>query len=128
MQKSTQKKRLLSALPFVAVLAILAGAVLVSHTVRSRRGDVLGVNTGPDLGGEVHTVRVFESISSVMAIDRGKHSRKKEIPPSSYAYDSATTLLTPPARSPRHHQDYPASPRAQSLSLWRKKPSCSHCA
>lgn len=94
MQKSTQKKQLLSALPFVAVLAILAGAVLVSHTVRSRRGDVLGVNTGPDLGGEVHTVRVFESISSVMAIDRGKHSRKKEIPPSSYAYDSATTLLT----------------------------------
>ena len=89
-----RKTRILSALPFLAVLALLVGAVLTRRALRSRTDDALGVNTMADADGEVHTVRVFESISSVMAIDRDNHSRKKEIPAAAYSYDSETTLLT----------------------------------
>lgn len=94
MKNPTQRNYFLSVLPFAAILLLLIGSVLIAHKIHSHADGVLGVNTMADANGEIHTVRVFDSISSVMTIDRDNHSRKKEIPPSSYTYDRATTLLT----------------------------------
>ena len=87
-----RKKSFLSAIPFLLVLAFLVSSVLISH--RSRAKNILNVNTMADSKGEFHSVRVFDSISSVVAVDRDNHARKKEILPSQYSYDRATTRLT----------------------------------
>ena len=82
------------ALPFLAVLVLLVGSVLLARAVRTKPADVCPVNTMPDQHGDVRTVRVFSSVSSVVVIDRANHRRKKQLASAAYAYDAATTRLT----------------------------------
>lgn len=87
-------KKIFKALPFVGVLAMLLGSVFAAKELHSKKGDRFHVNTGPDKNGEIHTVRKFESISSVVVIDMDKHSKKRKIPDDEWIYDAATTKLT----------------------------------
>lgn len=87
-------KKIRTVLPFAAVFALLMLSVITAWKIHSKPGDVFPVNTVPDKSGTVYTVRVFESISSVMLIDRDNHARKKKIPDSDYSYDPATTRMT----------------------------------
>lgn len=81
-------------IPFVAVLALLVLSVVGSYALRARKGDVVTINTGLDADGGAFTVRVLDSVSSVVAIDASHHSRRKEIPSDAYFYDAQTTRLT----------------------------------
>lgn len=87
-------KKLLSALPFVAMFIFLAGSVLAARAIHSKPSDVYPVNTLADQNGEAYTVRVFSSISSVIAVDMERHSRRKTISAGGYSYDPETTRLS----------------------------------
>lgn len=87
-------KRLVSALPFVAAFIFLAGSVLAAKAIHSKPSDVYPVNTVADQNGEIYTIRVFSSISSVIAIDMENHSRRKTIAADGYTYDPETTRLS----------------------------------
>ena len=87
-------KSIRPAVPFLAVLFLLVGSVALSRAVHSRSRDVYYVNTAPDANGEVHTVRVFDSISSVVVIDFKHRSRKKKIALADVSYDRTTTRLS----------------------------------
>ena len=81
-------------LPFALVFVLLLGSVAVSRAIHAKPSDVFPVNTAPDKNGEVHSVRVFELINSVMVIDFEKRSKKKKIPANEYDYNQKTTRLT----------------------------------
>ncbi|MCR5622976.1 MAG: hypothetical protein K6G18_14140 [Treponema sp.] len=87
-------KRLVSALPFVAAFIFLAGSVLAAKAIHSKPSDVYPVNTVADQKGEIYTIRMFSSISSVIAIDMENHSRRKTIAADGYTYDPETTRLS----------------------------------
>ncbi|MBR5965404.1 MAG: hypothetical protein IK015_04750 [Treponema sp.] len=86
-------KQILKALPFVAVLAMLLGSVFFAKTLHSKKSGRFHVNTGSDKNGEIHTVRKFVSISSVVIIDMNNHSKKRKIPPSEFSYNTETTQI-----------------------------------
>ena len=86
-------KQILKALPFVAVLAMLLGSVFFAKALHSKKSGRFHVNTGPDKNGEIHTVRKFESISSVVIIDMNNHSKKRKIEPSEFSYNAETTKI-----------------------------------
>ncbi len=88
------KKTLLKVLPFVAVLAVMLGSVWLARIIHSPAKDVYHVNTSPTADGSIHSIRIFDSVTSVMVIDRDKHSRKKKIPPQDYAYNRLNGELT----------------------------------
>mgnify|MGYP007069904373 CR=1 FL=1 len=81
-------------LPFVAVLVMLVGSVLVAKMRYASAGNVFPVNTMPDGNGEVRTVRVFDTMDLVLVIDRDNHRKKKKIPLDDCVYDRTTTRLT----------------------------------
>ena len=50
-------------------------SLAMAKLIRTKQSDVFHVNTGLDKNGEIHTVRMFESVSSVMVIDLNNHSK-----------------------------------------------------
>ena len=87
-------KKILKIIPFVGVLAIMLGSVVLAKMIHSKNTGTFHVNTGLDKNGEIHTVRVFDSISSVLIIDMNKHSKKQKFNQDEYFYDEKTTKLT----------------------------------
>ena len=90
-------KKILSILPFISVFVLLVGSVFIAWMIHgknfaSKNYDYF-VNTAADPNGKIHTIRVFESISSVVAIDLENHARKKQIRAKDYTYNSRTTEL-----------------------------------
>ena len=87
-------RRLLSALPFAAVLFLMFASVFAARIIHAASGDApYYVNTSPEPDGAVHTIRVFGSITSVVIIDGKNHSHKKKIGRGSWSYDTASTRL-----------------------------------
>ena len=87
-------KHLRSALPFAAVLVLLVGSVILARAIHSRPSDLYHVNTSPEADGAIYTVRVFDTITSVVVIDWKNHSRKKKIALENVSYDRASTRLS----------------------------------
>ena len=88
------KRILLKVLPFVVVPVIMLGSVWLARIIHSPAKDVYHVNTSPTADGAIHSIRIFDSVTSVMVIDRDKHSRKKKIPPQGYTYNRLNGELT----------------------------------
>ena len=86
-------KKFLSVLPFVLVFVLLVGSVFVTRAIHSKSDNVYPVNTALDKDGKIYTIRVFKSISLVMAVDLENHAKKKEIKPDFYSYNPETTEL-----------------------------------
>ena len=86
-------KKIPKAIPFALVLALMLGSVATARLIHSKPSDHYHVNTGPDRNGKLYSIRVFESVSSVLVIDGDRHSRKRKIPESEYRYDPETTEL-----------------------------------
>ena len=87
-------KKILKIIPFVAVLILLLGSVAIAKMIHSKKAGTFHVNTGLDKNGEIHTVRVFDTISSVLIIDMNNHSKKRKVNQNEYFYDDKTTKLT----------------------------------
>ena len=87
-------KKILKIIPFVAVLILLLGSVAIAKMIHSKNAGTFHVNTGLDKNGEIHTVRVFDTISSVLIIDMNNHSKKRKVNQNEYFYDDKTTKLT----------------------------------
>ena len=92
------KKILLKVLPFVAVPVIMLGSVWLARIIHSPAKDVYHVNTSPTADGAIHSIRIFDSVTSVMVIDRDKHSRKKKLKSQDYSYNrfNGELILTSP--------------------------------
>ena len=88
------KKTLLKVLPFVAVPVIMLGSVWLARIIHSPTKNVYHVNTAPDENGVIRTVRIFDTVTSVMVIDRDKHSRKKKLKSQDYSYNRLNGELT----------------------------------
>ena len=86
-------KKIRKILPFLAVLVLLFGSVALSRLIHTKPENFYHVNTAPDKNGEIHTIQLFDSISSVMIIDFDNHSKKKQLPREEYEYDKSTTRL-----------------------------------
>lgn len=86
-------KKILKIIPFIAVLVIILGSVALAKIIHSKKAGTFHVNTGPDRNGEIHTIRNFESINSVLIIEMNNHSRKRKISQDDYFYDDKTTKL-----------------------------------
>lgn len=71
-------KKILKIIPFVAVLILLLGSVAIAKMIHSKKAGTFHVNTGLDKNGEIHTVRVFDTISSVLIIDMNNHSKNEK--------------------------------------------------
>ena len=80
-------------LPFIAVFMVLMGSVWLARALHAHTDRTYSVNTMPDQNGIVHSVRVFESIESVVIIDSKNHARKKHIAASAYSYNRENTQL-----------------------------------
>ena len=87
-------KKILKIIPFVAVLVMLIGSVALTKMIHSKNVGNFHVNTGLDKNGEIHTVRKFDSIYSVLIIDMNNHSRKQKLNQYEFYYDDNTTKLT----------------------------------
>ncbi|MBR6200244.1 MAG: hypothetical protein IKQ61_08290 [Spirochaetales bacterium] len=92
------KKTLLKVLPFVVVPVIMLGSVWLARIIHSPAKDVYHVNTSPTADGAIHSIRIFDSITSVMVIDRDKHFRKKKLKSQDYSYNrfNGELILTSP--------------------------------
>lgn len=87
-------KKILKLVPFATVLLIMLGSVALAKMIHSKNAVSFHVNTGLDKNGEIHTIRIFDSISSVLIIDMNNHSKKLKINQGEYVYDGKTTKLT----------------------------------
>ncbi|MBR6061595.1 MAG: hypothetical protein IKP67_05930 [Spirochaetales bacterium] len=92
------KKTLLKVLPFVALLVVMLGSVWLARIIHSPTKNVYHVNTAPDENGVIRTVRIFDTVTSVMVIDRDKHFRKKKLKSQDYSYNrfNGELILTSP--------------------------------
>ena len=92
------KKTLLKVLPFVAVSVVMLGSVWLARIIHSPTKNVYHVNTAPDENGVIRTVRIFDTVTSVMVIDRDKHFRKKKLKSQDYSYNrfNGELILTSP--------------------------------
>ena len=109
--------------PFAAVLALLVLSVVASCIRAERKAHAVFVNTAPAADGSVYTVRVFDSISAVVAIDLENRAHKKELAASAYSYDKATTRLAFSAPLPYkqtvvHVEGVPAQPEQFRLAYF----------
>lgn len=86
-------KKTISVLPFALVLTMLLGSVLVARAIHAKAQNFYPVNTTADSEGRVRTVRVFESISKVVAVDIKNKARKKSLSAADCSYNSDTTEL-----------------------------------
>ena len=85
-------KKILKIIPFVAVLILLLGSVAIAKMIHSKNAGIFHVNTGLDKNGEIHTVRVFDTISSVLIIDMNNHSKKRKVNQNSLKVSAFTTF------------------------------------
>ena len=86
-------KKIRNILPFLAVFVLLFGSVALSRLIHTKPENFYHVNTAPGKNGEIHTIQLFDSISSVMIIDFDNHSKKKQLPREEYEYDKSTARL-----------------------------------
>lgn len=97
MNKRVDKKKLNRAVLFVAMFLIVIGSVAVS-CVSSPDGklgaEIISINARPNRNGLVYTTRTFETIRDVIVIKAKDRSKKVELEPSEWNYDSKTTALT----------------------------------
>jgi len=85
----------MKAVPFVLVLLVVMGSVVVS-CVTSPRPDAfrpLSVNAGPDSEGRVYTSQVFSRVDKVIVINRKDRAQKTELKPGEWTYDAGTTEI-----------------------------------
>ena len=88
------KKILFKVLPFAAVLVTMLGSVWLARIIHSPAKNVYHVNTSPNADGAIHSIRIFDTVTSVMVIDRDKHSHKKKLNPQNYTYNRLNGELT----------------------------------
>ncbi|MBP5464457.1 MAG: hypothetical protein J6Y13_04710, partial [Treponema sp.] len=100
-------KKIPKAISFALVLALMLGSVAAAKLIHSKPSDHYHVNTGPDRNGKLYSIRVFESVSSVLVIDGDRHSRKRKIPEDKYSYDPETTELVLAKPLPYEHTVVP---------------------
>jgi len=112
------KALLRSILPFAAMLALALGSVVLSCATTGARGGAAKpfyANAGPDGAGRYFTVQAFERVDRVMLIDQGDRSRRTELGPDEWRYDSASGELvllraSPYAKATLHVEGKPERP------------------
>ncbi len=93
------RKTIIKALPFIFMFALSAGSVFMScATTQPGSGnpgkeEFITLNTGKSDDGRILTTWVFSRIESVMVVDYHDRSRKMEIRPEEWSYDSGTTEI-----------------------------------
>lgn len=86
-------KKIVMVLAFTGAFGILLGSVFIAKSIHKKSDNIYTVNTMPDQNGKIHTVRVFKSILSVVAIDSKVPSKKIEIPVDTLSYNPDTTEI-----------------------------------
>lgn len=89
-------RALMKAVPFLLVLLVVMGSVVVSCATTSPSSAAsrpLSVNAGPDSEGRVYTSQVFSRIDRVIVINRRDRAQKTELRSGDWSYDAGTTEI-----------------------------------
>lgn len=109
-----------STAPFLVMLVVALGSVVVSCTTLDRAGAGGGepfyINTGMDAEGRVFTTQVLARIDRIILVDQADKSRRTEMKPGEWTYDPSTTEIVLARPSPYRNAAFHVEGRAEEPS------------